>query len=181
NVLDEARNDLVVPLPIDPVGRDHGIGRDRKETMATIASPAPHAALTPPLIEDALDSVGIRCDGRLLALNSYENRVYQAWRDAYVDVGGPVVGKFYRPERWSDAAIDEEHAFVAELAAREIPVVPPLAFDGETVKRFGGFRFEVYPRCAGRAPELEDPESLRWMGRFLGRIHAIGELRAFDA
>ena len=154
---------------------------------SSVDAPAPpYAGLTPHVVLDALESVGIPCDGRLIALNSYENRVYQAWRDTDTDAAGAagatgdrVVVKFYRPGRWSDAAIAEEHVFVAELAEREIPVVPPMSFGGETLKLFDAFRFAVYPRCAGRAPELEDPEALRWMGRFLGRIHAIGATRAF--
>lgn len=130
----------------------------------------PYAALTPELVLDALDTVGIHGDGRLLALNSYENRVYQVWRDD----APPVVVKFYRPQRWSDAAIDEEHAYVLELAAREIPVVPPLALNGATLHRHGEFRFAIYAKRGGRAPELDRPDVLEWLGRFLGRIHAAG-------
>ncbi|HEX4885372.1 MAG TPA: serine/threonine protein kinase [Casimicrobiaceae bacterium] len=130
----------------------------------------PYAVLTPELVLDALDSVGIHGDGRLLALNSYENRVYQAWRD---DLPAVVV-KFYRPGRWSDAAIDEEHAYVLELEALEIPVVAPMVLGGQTIQRHEGFRFAVYPRRGGRAPELDRPETLEWIGRFLGRIHAAG-------
>jgi Ser/Thr protein kinase RdoA (MazF antagonist) len=136
----------------------------------------PYASLTPDAVLDALERVGIRGDGRLLALNSYENRVYQVWQDD----GPTVVVKFYRPERWSDAAIDEEHAFVAELASREIPVVAPLALGGATLHHDGAFRFAVYPRRGGRAPELEDPRVLEWIGRFVGRIHAIGATRRFE-
>ena len=160
--------------------------RSAKASADPLADPSapPYAGLTPHVVLDAIESVGIRCDGRLIALNSYENRVYQAWRDTDLDAAGStgdrVIVKFYRPGRWSDAAIAEEHAFVAELAEREIPVVSPMSFDGETLKRFDAFRFAVYPRCAGRAPDLDDPESLRWMGRFLGRIHAIGATRAFN-
>ncbi|MGE5826003.1 MAG: serine/threonine protein kinase, partial [Bacteroidota bacterium] len=93
----------------------------------------------------------------------------------------PVVAKFYRPERWSDAQILEEHEFVLELAAREIPAVPPLALGGRTLHEHGGFRFAVYPRRGGRAPELEDRATLEWLGRFIGRIHAVGALRPFAA
>src|SRR5262245_50121747 len=115
------------------------------------AARAPYAGLTPDCVLDALESVGWRGDGRLLALNSYENRVYQVWRDD----GPPVVAKFYRPDRWSDAQIDEEHAFVAELAQAEIPVVPALATrDGATRHVHRGFRFAVYAKHGGRAPEL---------------------------
>ncbi len=136
----------------------------------------PYATLTPDRILDAVESVGYRCDGRLLALNSYENRVYQVGLEG----AGPVVVKFYRPDRWSDEAILEEHAFTVELAEHEIPVVPPLAGPrGETLHRWEGFRFAVFPKRPGRTPELEDPEILRWMGRFMGRIHAVGRTRPF--
>ena len=113
--------------------------------------------------------------GRMLALNSYENRVYQVGLDG----AAPVVAKFYRPNRWSDAQILEEHAFTRELADREVPVVAPLAFAGKTLLFFEGFRFALYPRCGGRAPELESRETLEWMGRFIGRIHAVGRLTPF--
>jgi Ser/Thr protein kinase RdoA (MazF antagonist) len=136
---------------------------------------APYATLTPDRMLDALAGVGLRPDGRLLGLNSYENRVYQAW----MDEGPPLVVKFYRPERWSDAQILEEHAFALELAERELPVVAPLAIDGRTLNEFEGFRFAVYPRRGGRSPELEDARTLEWIGRFLGRIHATGAVRGF--
>jgi Ser/Thr protein kinase RdoA (MazF antagonist) len=148
----------------------------------------PFAGLTPDRILDALESIGLRGDGRLLALNSYENRVYQVYLEEPAGSGtadaGPasVVAKFYRSGRWSDAAIREEHEFVCDLAARELPVVAPLAIgQGGTLHRFADFRFAVYPRRGGRAPELEDAETLRWLGRFIGRIHAIGSIRAFAA
>lgn len=139
------------------------------------AAAHPYASLTPDCVLDALQSVGLVGDGRLQALGSYENRVYQIG----VDDAPPVVVKFYRPARWPDAAILEEHAFVAELAAREIPVVAPIAFERRTLHAFDGFRFAVYPRCGGRAPELSDRSTLEWMGRFLGRIHAVGSLEPF--
>ena len=114
--------------------------------------PPPYAGLTPDCVLDALSSVGLSGDGRLLALNSYENRVYQVYRDD----APPLVAKFYRPGRWSDEAIREEHAFVAELAEREIPVVAAMRLtDGKSLHEFGGYRFAVYPRCSGRAPEIE--------------------------
>jgi Ser/Thr protein kinase RdoA (MazF antagonist) len=140
----------------------------------TDAAP-PYAGLTPDTVLDALDAVGFRGDGRFIALNSYENRVYQV----YMEDGPPMVAKFYRPARWTDAQIAEEHAFVAELAEREIPVVAPLAVDGRTLHLHGGFRFAVYPRRGGRAPELGDPATLEWIGRFVGRIHAVGAVRPF--
>ena len=137
---------------------------------------APYAGLTPEVVLDALDAVGLRGDGRLIQLNSYENRVFQVFlEDARV-----VVAKFYRPARWSDEAILEEHAFVLELAEREIPVVAPLAIAGTTLHFSAGFRFAVFPRRGGRAPELERPETLQWIGRFLGRIHAVGATHPFQ-
>jgi Ser/Thr protein kinase RdoA (MazF antagonist) len=132
--------------------------------------------LTPDVVLDALAEVGLRADGRLLALNSYENRVYQVG----IEDSPPVVAKFYRPGRWSDAAILEEHGFVEELVEREIPVVPALSPAGSgTLHHFNGFRFAVFPKHGGRAPELDDSATLEWMGRFIGRIHAVGALQPF--
>jgi Ser/Thr protein kinase RdoA (MazF antagonist) len=145
-------------------------------TMATIADPPPYTGLTPDCVLDALDSVGIRGDGRLLALNSYENRVYQAWRDDEP----PVVVKFYRPARWTDAQIVEEHAFVDALAADEVPAIAPLRHDGRTLHAFGGFRFAVFPRHGGRAPELERRDTLAQLGRYIARIHTVGAARPFE-
>jgi len=135
----------------------------------------PYSELTPDRVLGALESVGVAGDGRLQALGSYENRVYLIG----IEDADPVVAKFYRPARWSDDAIREEHGFVAELAAQEIPVVAPLAFAGSTLHTSGLFRFAVYPRCGGRAPELDQRETLEWMGRFLGRIHAVGARSRF--
>ena len=150
-------------------------------TPATTASAQPYALLTPDTVLNALESVGLRGDGRLIALNSYENRVYQVWLEEPAPFGVSVVAKFYRPERWTTAAILEEHAFVAELVEREIPAVPPLSLPlgGKTLNEFEGFRFSVTPRLSGRSPELDNMDTLTWMGRFIGRIHAIGELRPF--
>ena len=125
---------------------------------------------------DALESAGLAPDGRLQALNSYENRVYQFG----IEDEKPLIAKFYRPGRWTDAQILEEHEFVLELAARELPVIAPLVLaDGKTLHASGGYRIAIYPRCGGRAPELEQPDTLEWMGRFLGRIHAVGALKPF--
>ncbi len=143
--------------------------------MARVDTAHPYAQLTPDRVLDALAGAGINGDGRLQALGSYENRVYQVWQDD----GPPVVVKFYRPQRWSDDAIREEHAFVAELAERELPVVAPLALAGETLHHDHLFRFAVYPRCGGRAPELDNTATLQWLGRFLGRIHAVGAIAPF--
>jgi Ser/Thr protein kinase RdoA (MazF antagonist) len=139
--------------------------------------PHPYSALNPECVLDALDSIGLRGDGRLLALNSYENRVYQVG----IEDDKPLVVKFYRPGRWSDAAILEEHGFTEELAAREIPVVPALALGPEraTLHHFNGFRFAVFARHGGRAPELSDPSVLEWTGRFIARIHAVGAIKPY--
>jgi Ser/Thr protein kinase RdoA (MazF antagonist) len=136
---------------------------------------APYATLTPDVVLDAVEGIGLRSDGRLLALNSYENRVYQIG----MEDGPPIVAKFYRPERWPDAAILEEHGFTLELMEHELPVVAPLAVNGQTLHRHAEFRFAVYPRRGGRAPEFDNPDTLEWMGRFIGRIHAVGALRPF--
>jgi Ser/Thr protein kinase RdoA (MazF antagonist) len=136
----------------------------------------PFDGLTPDMVLDALESVGIVSDGRLLALNSYENRVYQVG----VDAAPPVIAKFYRPARWTDQQIAEEHAFSRELSEMEIPVVPPTEYGGRTLHEFGGFRFALFRRQGGRAPELDRPETLERIGRFIGRIHAIGAHRSFD-
>ncbi len=135
----------------------------------------PFAALGPDRVLDALASVGLFGDGRLLALNSYENRVYQVG----IEDAKPVVVKFYRPGRWSDAAILEEHAFMDELCEAEIPVVPAQRIDGRTLHGFEGYRFAVFERHGGRAPELDSPDVLEWTGRFIGRIHAVGARRPF--
>jgi Ser/Thr protein kinase RdoA (MazF antagonist) len=108
-------------------------------------------------------------------LNSYENRVYQIG----MEDGPPLVAKFYRPARWSDAQIVEEHGFVAQLVENEIPVVPANLLKGSTLHRFEGFRFALFSRHGGRAPELDAPGTLEWMGRFIGRIHAVGAIEPF--
>ncbi len=135
----------------------------------------PFAGLRPEPILDALESLGYRCDGALMALNSYENRVWQVG----IDGGAPLVAKFYRPGRWSDAQIAEEHGFTAAMAVEELPVVAPLAIGGRTLFAHGGFRFSVFPRQGGRAPEFDDPETLEWMGRLMARIHVVGAREDF--
>ncbi len=136
----------------------------------------PFSELSPDLVLSALESLGYVCDGHLLALNSYENRVYQIG----LDQSPSVIAKFYRPNRWTDAAILEEHQFIQELADNEIPVVPAIKFNNEqTLIERHGFRFSVFPKQGGRVPELDNAEKLEWMGRFLGRIHAIGALKPF--
>ena len=140
------------------------------------AKATPYAGLTPDVVLDAIESTGRKCDGRMLALNSYENRVYQIW----LDDASLVVAKFYRPQRWSDAQILEEHSFVQELVEREIPVVAPTVLEnGKTLSTFQDFRFSIYPKQGGRAPELERANTLEWIGRFLGRIHAVGAIESF--
>ena len=136
---------------------------------------APYAGLTPDVILNAVESTGLCTDGRMFALNSYENRVYQVG----IEDAKPVIAKFYRPARWSDAQILEEHGFTAELAQREIPAVPALVLRDATLHAYGGFRFALYPRRGGRAPELDDPATLEWLGRFIGRIHAVGAIQPF--
>lgn len=150
--------------------------------------------LTPQQVLDALDAVGLRGDGRILQLNSYENRVFQV----FLEDGIAVVAKFYRPDRWSDDQILEEHAFALELAQAEVPVVPPLVLapaqttGGEeateglallgnppTLACLAGHRFAVAARCAGREPELDAPDTLERIGRFIGRLHAVGRRKPF--
>ncbi len=137
----------------------------------------PYSRLIPDLILDAMEAQGFRCDGRLLALNSYENRVYQIG----IEDQAPVIAKFYRPRRWSEKAILEEHAFSQELAQHEIPVIAPIAGEhGNTLHQRDGFLFAVYPRCGGRWPDLDTREQRQQMGRFLGRMHAVGATRRFQ-
>lgn len=136
---------------------------------------APYATLSPDCVLDAVGACGLWTDGRLLALNSYENRVWQVG----VEDGPPVIAKFYRPERWSDAAIIEEHAFTLELAAAELPVVAPLPFDGQTLLRHQGFRYALAPRRGGRAPTLDSPDQLQWLGRLIARMHVVGARQPF--
>ncbi len=135
----------------------------------------PYARLTPDQVLDALASVGLYGDGRLMALSSYENRVYQAT----LEDGERVVAKFYRPGRWSETQILEEHAFAAELMAAEVPAVGPLVLKGTTLHQHDGFAFSVSPWRGGRQPELDDFEVLEWIGRFLARIHTVGAAQPF--
>ena len=136
----------------------------------------PYERLTPDLILDAIESTGLQPDGHLLALNSYENRVLQVG----IEDQPPMVAKFYRPLRWSDDAIVEEHRFSSELAAQEIPIVAPWQQDGAgPLFRHEGFRFALFPRRGGRAPEPGDLDQLEWIGRFIGRIHLAGQAQPF--
>jgi len=138
-------------------------------------SATPYDALSPDIVLDAIAATGAVPDGRLLALGSYENRVYQVG----VEDGPALVAKFYRPGRWSDAAIAEEHAFALELADAELPMVAPIEIDGRTLLRHAGFRYALYPRRGGRAPELESADHLAWMGRLLARMHGVGARARF--
>jgi len=137
----------------------------------------PYAALGPEVVLAAVSTMGLRPDGRLLELNSYENRVYQVG----IEDGVPVVAKFYRPGRWPDVAILEEHAFAHELAAADIPVVPPMQRDGRSLFEHAGFRFGVWKRAGGHWPELSTDDEWGLMGRTLGRIHATGRVSSFAA
>lgn len=144
--------------------------------MSDVDPSLAYRALKPDQVLDAVESQGFVCDGRLLALNSFENRVYQVGLEA----GDPVIAKFYRPARWSDAAILEEHEFARELVAADVQVVAPLVnADGETLCRQGPFRFTLFPRVGGRPPQLDDTGNLEQLGRFLGRLHAVGATRRF--
>jgi Ser/Thr protein kinase RdoA (MazF antagonist) len=143
--------------------------------VSTAADLHPYERLTPDVVMDALASVGLYGDGRLMTLSSYENRVYQA----HLEDGRVVVAKFYRPERWSDAQIEEEHQFAQELMQAEIPVVAPLVLNDKTLHHFDGFAFAVCPRQGGRRPELDDPDVLERIGRFLARIHNVGSQSRF--
>ena len=138
---------------------------------------APYARLSPETVLAAVESLDVRVDGRLLALNSFENRVYQVG----VEDGSPLIAKFYRNGRWSDAAILEEHDFALELSDAELPVVAPIEVEKSTLQHFEEFRFAIYPRQGGRAPELESAENLAWVGRLLARMHGVGSRGRFSA
>ena len=137
---------------------------------------APYYRLDPDTVLQAVDSTGLLTDGRLLALNSYENRVYQVG----IEEADPVVAKFYRPARWSDEQIHEEHSFSLELENAEVPLIAPTVITGETLFHHDGFRFTLFRRQGGHAPELEDRETRLWLGRFIGRIHAVSQSRSFS-
>lgn len=134
----------------------------------------PFSGLTPAVVLDAAAAAGLEPDGRLFALNSYENRVYQLY-----GAEGPLVLKFYRPARWSDAQIAEEHSFTAELAAAELPVAAPLIFGGETLVRYREYRVACFPWIRGRPPELDASDSREILGRSLARLHQVGARRPF--
>jgi Ser/Thr protein kinase RdoA (MazF antagonist) len=151
-------------------------------TDATIAAP-PYADLTPDAVLNAIDAIGrpagLLTTGTLLTLNSYENRVFQVGVESADGASGFLIAKFYRPGRWTDAQIAEEHAFVAELVAAEVPAVPARTIDGRTLHHVDGHRVALFERRGGRAPNLDDDEVLQWIGRFIGRIHAVGRAATF--
>jgi Ser/Thr protein kinase RdoA (MazF antagonist) len=137
----------------------------------------PYDALTPDLVIDAVESIGYLSDARLLALNSYENRVYQVG----IEEGEPLIAKFYRPGRWSEAQILEEHQFSLDLQEAEISVVAPLVDDaGYSLHQYQGFHFALFPRRGGYPPELDNLDNLLVLGRTLGRIHALGRAESFS-
>jgi len=147
--------------------------------MTLMGTLTPYSTLTPDRVLNAVESTGYLCNGRMLALNSYENRVYQIGVTDQEGADSFLVAKFYRPQRWSDEQILEEHAFAEELREAEIPVVAPLRVKQCTLHTFEGFRFALFPRRGGRAPELDNPEVLEWIGRFIGRMHACAATRRF--
>ena len=152
---------------------DHSVELEHNDTDQAKQA---FAGLTPDQILDAVETLGVHCDGRFLALNSYENRVYRVG----LEDRPPVVVKFYRPRRWSDQAILEEHAFTLALARTEVPVIAPwVDQEGLSLHHRGPFRFAVYPCHGGRPPEPDNPEQLELLGRFIGRIHALGAVKSF--
>lgn len=135
----------------------------------------PFDRLTPDRILDAVDAQGLLPSGHVIALNSYENRVYQLG----IEDQPPLIAKFYRPDRWSDETILEEHDFSLALAQQEIPVIPPQTRQGQTLFHFEGFRFALFERRGGRAPDPGNLDQLAWIGRLMGRIHAVGRAGHF--
>ena len=133
------------------------------------------ANLSPSDVLNNIEQFGYQCDGRLLALNSYENRVYRVG----LDDGSSVIAKFYRPQRWTNESIIEEHNYTQMLAELEIPVVAPLSVDGQTLLETEHFRIAMFDNRGGRAPDLENFDQLEQMGRFMGRIHQVGKSEAF--
>ena len=135
-------------------------------------------SLTPDMIMDAVESCGYISDGRLLALNSYENRVYQVG----IEDAQPLIAKFYRPDRWSSEQINEEHQFCFQLKEQELPVVCPIVSEaGQSLHRYCGFQFSLYLRRGGHAPELDNLDNLFILGRLLGRFHAVGSVNKFKS
>jgi Ser/Thr protein kinase RdoA (MazF antagonist) len=142
---------------------------------ANTTSQHPFSRLHPDFIIDAIESVGYRCDARILELNSYENRVYQIG----LEDGDPLIAKFYRPERWSLDQIIEEHEFTLELAGHGLSVVAPLKVGEKTCFEYQGFNIALFPRRGGRAPAIDDLNCLEVLGRFIARLHSVGASRQF--
>lgn len=158
-----------------------------------------YTQLTPDTVINSIESMGYWSDSRILALNSYENRVYQIGIEQALadtkptesnsitacsaanntDKPAPLIAKFYRPNRWSDEQIIEEHLFTQQLFDLDIPVVPPLQFDNKTLLNYNGYRFALYLRRGGHAPELDNGDHLEIIGRFLGRIHGVSQNQPF--
>jgi Ser/Thr protein kinase RdoA (MazF antagonist) len=136
----------------------------------------PYTQLSPNVILDAIENTGFICTGSLIAHNSYENRVYQIG----IEDAEPIIAKFYRPHRWSSDAILEEHQFSFELVQHEIPIIAPLTLNAQTLHHYRDFRFALFPRRGGRALELDNNDQLEWMGRFLGRLHAVSASHSFQ-
>lgn len=149
---------------------------DAGHTMNDTDTAHPYERLTPDLVMDAVESLGYVCDARVFALNSYENRVYQVG----IDGQSPLIAKFYRPARWSDEQILEEHGFSRTLHDLGVSVVPPIEHDAGSLLSFDGFRFALYPRQGGHAPTLDNFDHLLSLGRALGRIHALGRVAPFQ-
>lgn len=189
--------------PTDPDNSAQG-HTDHCDTVQTAGLNQDYSKLLPDIVLQAIESMGFVSDARILALNSYENRVYQVGIEAPISdlepeppanydsrelKPDPVISKFYRPNRWTDEQILEEHQFSLELEAMEIPAVPPLVIKQaahshednsfNTLFRFGGYRFALFTRHGGRAPELSVPENLYWLGKYIGRIHAVGKIARF--
>jgi Ser/Thr protein kinase RdoA (MazF antagonist) len=160
------RNHLTVPCPSTAL----------QPAAVTMNTAHPYDTLTPEIILDAVETFGLRCTGALLALNSYENRVYRV----DVEDAGPLAVKFYRPGRWSDAAILEEHAFTHMLAEHEIPAIAPLIHADRSLHEHVGFRFALFPWARGRAPELNTGDDRKLLGRYLGRLHRLGQAARFQ-
>jgi len=145
--------------------------------MSETDNKLPFHELAPDQILNSIESIGYLCDGHVSALNSYENRVYQIG----IEDATPIIAKFYRPDRWSDESILEEHVFTAELQEMEIPVIAPSQDnEGQTLFQSGPYRIALYPRVGGRAPELDNPEHLLQLGRCIGRIHNVSATKPFQ-
>lgn len=159
-----------------PIALSYSQLNSTDDTKLINDTPKPYENLDPSLILTAVESVGYLCSGSLLALNSYENRVYQVG----IEDATPLIAKFYRPHRWTNEAILEEHQFSQELVEHEIPIIAPLATArGNTLHEYQGYRFALFPRRGGHALEQDNLDQLEWMGRFIGRLHAVAACRPF--